>query len=563
MPPKPIPKRCAIYTRKSSEEGLEQDFNSLQAQREACEAFIKSQKTEGWQLVETPYDDGGFSGGNMDRPGLRQLLADIRANRIDIILVYKIDRLTRSLADFAKMVEVFDASGVSFVAVTQQFNTTTSMGRLTLNILLSFAQFEREVTAERIRDKVAASKKKGMWMGGMAPIGYVAKDKKLVIDPEEAEKIQGIFQRYLELESVRELTADLDLRGIRTRERETRSGRPYGGGPFLRGALYGILTNPVYIGEIRHGKNRYPGLHEPIIEKDLWDQVQARLAERTPIRQRRPFAETSPLAGCIFDSSGERLTPSHASQHDGRRYRYYVSRSLVVGTVEERTNGKVWRVPATEIEDAVARTVRSILGDRQTLSTTLTEAGMAVEDLPGAFAKANGMVGRFVDERDIRPLLKDLVERVVIAEDGLTVTFSLKAILPEGWDPDLAIPTITRRMPMKIRRRGVEMRLVIESDGPMPAKKADPALLKSVAQARAWFHDLVSGRAANIGVIAAREGISDRRIGHLLPLAFLSPDIVETIAYGRQPVGFTAETLVKRVELPLDWNEQKSLLGFC
>ena len=247
-------RRCVIYTRKSSEEGLEQEFNSLQAQREACESYIKSQQSEGWRMIKTAYDDGGLSGGTMNRPSLQQLLSDIRERKIDVVVVYKVDRLTRSLADFAKMVEIFDAQNVSFVAVTQQFNTTTSMGRLTLNVLLSFAQFEREVTGERIRDKIAASKRKGMWMGGFVPLGYNVRDRRIVVDEGEAEIVRYIFRRYQELGCVRLLKDDLDRRGVLSKRRISKGGVESGGHPFSRGALYALLSNPIYVGEIRHKK---------------------------------------------------------------------------------------------------------------------------------------------------------------------------------------------------------------------------------------------------------------------------------------------------------------------
>ena len=299
---RPPIRRCAIYTRKSSEEGLEQDFNSLHAQREACEAFIKSQAGEGWRLVKTAYDDGGLSGGTMERPALQRLLADINQGLIDVVVVYKVDRLTRSLTDFAKMVEVFDARGVSFVAVTQQFNTTTSMGRLTLNVLLSFAQFEREVTGERIRDKIAASKQKGMWMGGLVPLGYDVIDRRLVRSTKsEAETVREIFRRYLELGSVRLLMEDLNRRGIRSKVRVAKNGRRSGGNPFFRGALYVLLSNPIYIGEIRHKGVRHPGLHEPIVDRELWEETQLLLrshAVRRRVREQRNRPQVRSRAGC-------------------------------------------------------------------------------------------------------------------------------------------------------------------------------------------------------------------------------------------------------------------------
>ena len=271
----PSRKRCAIYTRKSSEEGLEQEFNSLAAQREACEAFIRSQRNEGWVLARTHYDDGGFSGGTLERPALQCLLADIRAGRIDTVVVYKVDRLTRSLADFARLVEIFDAQGASFVSVTQQFNTTSSMGRLTLNVLLSFAQFEREVTGERIRDKIAASKKKGMWMGGNVPLGYNASERTLVVNPAAAETVRRIFALYLERGCVRRVKEEADRLGLRTKCTKTASGTERGGTPFSRGHIYGLLANPIYTGRIAHKGELYPGLHPALIDNATWTAVPA------------------------------------------------------------------------------------------------------------------------------------------------------------------------------------------------------------------------------------------------------------------------------------------------
>jgi site-specific DNA recombinase len=322
--------RCAIYTRKSSEEGLEQEFNSLQAQREACEAFISSQRHEGWVCLLACYDDGGFSGATMDRPALQQLLTDITARRVDIVVVYKIDRLTRSLADFAKIVEILDARDASFVSVTQQFNTTTSMGRLTLNVLLSFAQFEREVIGERIRDKIAASKKKGMWMGGVPPLGYRVEDHRLSVIDSEAKIVRAIFRRYAELGSVRWLKEELEGQGIKSKSWTSASDRRIGGKPFSRGALYLILQNRTYLGEIVHKGQSHPGEHTPVIDQLLWDAAQAELAGNTAernsgTRTRQP----SLLTGMLFDANGNPMTPSHAVKQ-GTRYRYYVSRPLII-----------------------------------------------------------------------------------------------------------------------------------------------------------------------------------------------------------------------------------------
>ena len=352
--------RCAIYTRKSSEEGLEQDFNSLDAQREACEAFIRSQKHEGWVCLSEMYDDGGISGATMERPALKRLLADIEADRIDAVVVYKVDRLTRSLNDFAKIVEVFDRQAVSFVSVTQQFNTTTSMGRLTLNMLLSFAQFEREVTGERIRDKIAASKKKGMWMGGLPPLGYDVKDRKLVVNEREAETVRHIYRRYAALGSVLALKEELDGDGVVSKTRVDKFGRRTGGRPLARGALYLMLQNRIYRGEIVHKENSYPGEHEAIIDEALWDEVQRQLAANRFERATGAGASrVSLLAGLIYDDAGARMTPTHANKK-GTRYRYYVSPGLVRGTRRQAPRGR--RVPAADLERLVEERLTRFFG---------------------------------------------------------------------------------------------------------------------------------------------------------------------------------------------------------
>jgi len=552
-------RRCAIYTRKSSEEGLEQDFNSLHAQREACEAFIKSQAGEGWRLVKTAYDDGGLSGGTMERPALQRLLADVNQGVIDVVVVYKVDRLTRSLTDFAKMVEVFDAHAVSFVAVTQQFNTTSSMGRLTLNVLLSFAQFEREVTGERIRDKIAASKQKGMWMGGLVPLGYEVHERRLIVNQSEAETIREIFRRYLELGCVRLLMEELNRRGIRSKVRVAKNGKTSGGNSFFRGALYVLLSNPIYIGEIRHKGVRHPGLHEPIVDRELWEKTQRSLRSQA-VRggSRATKAVASPLMGRLFDESGQSLTPSHAVKGE-RRYRYYVSRSLIKGTADSA--GRGWRLPAPEIERTVGTSACQILSDR--IEIAAAASGLAENRLPAIFAAAEGWRERLQSEVEAGAALSALVDRVDLSDTGIRV--SLKLPIPETASRPAADANeliIARFFPMTVRRRGVEMRLVIEGNR-APAPRADSALLKAVARARQWSEDLLAGRAQSVAEIAERERVGSRYVRRLLRLAFLAPEIVEAIAAGDQPPELTAEALAERIDLPLLWTAQAKAVGIA
>src|SRR5215211_1823183 len=322
--------RCAIYTRKSTEYNLELAFTSLDAQREACEAYIKSQAHEGWRLIPSRYDDGAFSGASLERAALQQLLADVRAGKIDIVLVYKVDRLTRSLADFAKLIELFDAHGVSFVSVTQSFNTSSSMGRLTLNVLLSFAQFERELIGERVRDKIAASKRKGIWVGGPVPLGYVAVDKKIVVVPAEAEAVRTIFAWYLQLGSIRALAEELDRQGIRSKRRRLSNGRTVGGGRFGVGALAHLLKNRFYIGEVVYRGEVHRGEHEPILDSTLFEAVQAKLAAQARTRRCRLRGSPALLSGRLFDDRGNRMTPTHTNK-GGARYRYYISQAVLPG----------------------------------------------------------------------------------------------------------------------------------------------------------------------------------------------------------------------------------------
>ena len=548
------PRRCAIYTRKSSEEGLEQDFNSLHAQREGCEAFIKSQHGEGWRLVRAAYDDGGLSGGTMERPALQRLLADIRERVIDVVVVYKVDRLTRSLADFAKMVELFDAHAVSFVAVTQQFNTTSSMGRLTLNVLLSFAQFEREVTGERIRDKIAASKRRGMWMGGTVALGYDVSDHRLVINPAEAETVKGIFQRYLELRSVRLLKDDLDRRGIISKIRLSRNGNRSGGKAFSRGALYELLSNPVYIGEIRHRKERHPGQHEPIVERELWERAQRQLRDQAArCRAHATKAGPSPLAGKLFDEDGECLYVAGAAKGE-RRYRYYVSRRLVTGSADEVRNR--WRLSGPEIERTVAVAARQLLNDHAAISASACNLGVGAGDIPAVLEAAGEWSRRLQSEADSAAALSGLVDKVNLKPGGIELSINLP--LPvDGTHGAAAMLPITQFFAMRMKRRGVEMRLIL-GGADAPPRKPDAALLKAIARAHRWFEELISARVTSLAAIASREGVTDRYVARLIRLAFIAPKIVEAIAERGELADLK---LTPHVDLPLDWTTQKRVVG--
>jgi site-specific DNA recombinase len=557
-------KRCAIYTRKSSEEGLEQEFNSLAAQREACEAYVRSQQHEGWVLAKTRYDDGGFSGGNVERPALQHLIADIRAGRIDIVVVYKVDRLTRSLADFARLVELFDAEGVSFVSVTQQFNTTSSMGRLTLNVLLSFAQFEREVTGERIRDKIAASKKKGMWMGGNVPLGYDADERTLVINPAEAETVRRIFALYRELGCVRRVKEEIDRLGLRTKSSTTANGTERGGKPFSRGHLYTLLSNPIYTGQIAHKGELHPGQHPALIDDEIWSAVRDQLAANTSDHRRKAkAAEPSLLAGLLVDARGDRLTPSHAVKQ-GRRYRYYVSAALITDAGTDRAQG--WRLAAREIEEAVIR----ILAEALTSPARLVERFGATDMPSDQIRKLLGRAARLAAALGGSPegrakLVRELVEKIIVDETAIIIKLRrgllLGADVPSFASEAASDSAVELTAAVTFTRRGAETKLVLPGLAQQNhSSRCDPALIKAIARGRTWFEELATGRAPSLQELATRDGISRRYIRRLVGLAFLSPELVEAILQGRQPVELTTTRLTE-FDLPLDWTEQHKLLA--
>ena len=575
---KPAPRRtlvrCAIYTRKSSEEGLDQAFNSLDAQREACEAFILSQKQEGWTALPTMYDDGGISGGTMERPALTRLLADIAAGRIDTVVVYKVDRLTRSLGDFAKIVEVFDKAGVSFVSVTQQFNTTTSMGRLTLNMLLSFAQFEREVTGERIRDKIAASKQKGMWMGGTVPLGYNVLDRKLVVNEGEAETVRHIFGTYADLGSVHALKQHLDRAGIVSKRRLDRFGRHKGGLPIGRGALYLMLQNQLYRGEVVHKDKCFAGEHPAIVDAELWDRVQAQRQENRVHRKRGGTAATpSLLVGLLYDEAGERLTPTHANKK-GTRYSYYVSRSLIVSGRGSRSTADKrpgWRLPASDVELLVEDRLLGFLNDE---GAVFAAAGTgSIDDRRRIVQDARNLAGRWsrLDGDDKRNMLQRLIQRITIrhgvVEIGLRPA-SITALLGSPGSDQQSIepdrdndqPNLILTVPARLKRSGGETKLLIESIGGETRREPDRSMLRLLAQAQRFNAMILRGDGNSIGELAGEAGVSSSYFTRVLKLSFLAPDVVRAILHHQHPPELTAKRLSLKVTLPKAWSRQKAIL---
>ena len=544
--------RCAIYTRKSSDEGLEQAFNSLDAQREACAAYILSQASEGWTALPEVYDDGGLSGGTLERPALQRLLGEVRAGRVDIIVVYKVDRLTRSLFDFAKLVELFDASSTSFVSVTQSFNTTTSMGRLTLNMLLSFAQFEREVTAERIRDKIAASKARGMWMGGTPPLGYAPDGRSLAIVEEHAALVLHLFARYLALGSVRLLEGELARTNTTVPARTTLGGKPIGSGAFTRVNLYSILKNVSYTGRIGHKDKVHPGRHPAIVDQATFDAAQAMLASHLQgTRTRAAAAETSMLAGRIVDAGGEPLIATHACK--GKvRHRYYVSRALQHGT---GTTGL--RVPAREIEGMVVQRLAALLADPLDVAAAASLA-LSVDRIEELHRRCRELDGRFRERRS--PALATIVQQVQVGTAAITLTLDAAALAHAlGQDRVQDAPAIiTLASPGRLTRSGNRLQLV-QDNGAAPLAVPDRSLVRLLVQARRWWTVLRQGE-LSATELAAREQVTASYLTRVVRLAFLSPAVTEAILAGRQRAGVTVAKLTLEDSVVADWREQAAAL---
>jgi DNA invertase Pin-like site-specific DNA recombinase len=529
------PVRCAIYTRVSTDQGLDQEFNSLDAQYDAASAYIKSQAHAGWVLIRSRYDDGGYSGGSTDRPDLQRLLDDIRARKIDVIVVYKVDRLTRSLADFAKLVELFDAQGVSFVSVTQQFNTTTSIGRLTLNVLLSFAQFEREVTSERIRDKIAASKRKGLWVGGPLPLGYQMKDGKIAVVEDEAERVRVIHRRYLELGGVNALVRDLRDKDIRTKIRLRATGATHGGIPFERGSLFYLLRNRFYIGEVKYKGEILPGEQPAIMDRQLFDAVQQKLTDQWSHRNHAKSKSDHLLTGLLYDDAGHRMIPTHASKA-GIRYRYYASLPHLKGESKTISVGSVSRIPATDIEDIIVKSVNEHLG--------------AQHGEPSSSSAHAGDCGVVIAEQ---------VVRIDVHKDRLMVRFKSAGTEDGSHSTEGQLLSIPWQKPPSRKSRQILIPLGVPRNEVRPIRIERRArLVNAVARGRRWLDEIVSGSTASIEQIATRQKCSVRQVNMTISLAFLAPDLVKAAVEGRLPRGIGVERLR---DAPAEWSRQFEALG--
>lgn len=512
----------------------------------------------------------------MERPALLDLLADIKTGKVDVVVVYKIDRLTRSLMDFAKIVEVFDTHKVSFVSVTQQFNTLSSMGRLTLNVLLSFAQFEREVTAERIRDKVAASKSKGMWMGGPTPIGYIVKEKKLIIDPIGAETVRKIYMQYAELGSVRKLKEHLDRVGLLTKQRFRKDGAPSGGKSFGRGHLQWVLINPIYAGLMTHKGKIFEGQHEAIIARDIWNATQLLMSHKAQRERKGPSDDsnsvnrvrnasrnTTLLLGILYDQTGDRISPSFANKA-GVRYRYYVSMRLLH---EGKKDSSGWRLPAKPLEDLVVKELELLMSDQKRLHAIFNMGDMTIPALEKITAKAKLLSIDLANDNHTRAyaILHQIIDRVTLAPGLLTLALNRKnfvALLDVQLnDCDLAEKTYVLSIPFSLKRRGNEAKLIIGNSAEAPTL-VDEALIKTISNAHRWMQQLQSGEVATVVDIAKTETLDDGEVSRVLPLAFLAPDIVEAILEGRQPLNLTARDLKRLKPLPISWAYQRQVLGF-
>jgi len=504
---KPETKHCAIYCRKSSDEGLDMDFNTLDAQREACEAYITSQRAEGWQVIPTKYQDGGYSGGNMDRPALQRLLADIKEGKVQTIVVYKIDRLTRSLMDFAKLVDIFDEYGVTFVSVTQSFNTTTSMGRLTLNVLLSFAQFEREVSAERIRDKFTASKKKGMWMGGNPPLGYEVQDRRLVINTTHTQIAKRIFDRYLALGCVAKLKRELESHDIKSPERISTRGKKLGGKYYSRGALYNILGNPIYIGKIRHKDKIYDGLHDGIINEDIWHTVQEKLSNQAAKpRGHTKASRDNILKGLLFDNRGTAYTPVFTKKGN-KAYRYYISQNTL--SEKNHPDAVIQRIPAHTLESKIIASLKAEIFSPENLSRLFENGG-----------ELNDYIAKQSELLNYEGIITSCINKIIIMNDRLEIHLNvqkLKSYLEEvlkirikNMTNDVHVITTDFKLQKSYRGSIIEK----PSNDTNDPLDLPPQQLNNLIKGIVWRDEHFNG--LSMKDIAVRENVSKAHVGQVI-----------------------------------------------
>ncbi|OYY71034.1 MAG: hypothetical protein B7Y44_01595 [Sphingomonadales bacterium 28-55-16] len=553
--------RCAIYTRKSTEDGLEQEYNSLDAQYDACTAYALSQRHEGWMVTKDRYDDGGFSGGTLERPGLKRLLTDIEAGKVDIILLYKIDRLTRSLSDFAKIVEILDRKGASFVSITQSFNTTTSMGRLTLNMLLSFAQFEREVTGERIRDKIYASKRKGIWMGGPVPLGYDVVERRLVVNEPEAEQVRNIMQLYLKASSVPELVEILARNGSFTKVQRRKDGETKGGITFKRGNLYHLLSNRIYRGMTVHKGEAFDGEHEAIVTEELWNKVQTKLATQGQGGSSREVSpRTGVLAGLIYDGEGRAMILTH-TQKGNRRFHYYANRYETLG------DSSASRVSARDIENIIIDQLCQTLASGNKVQSMLLDGSYTSEQLHNLISRCNKLATEIGAAKYARKqeILRNVLDRIDLHDDLVVFRIDNRGLLniirADSSVQPAQLNLIIERQAIRVRR-GKALRLVI----PAPTSETDiqmrdEKLISLIAESRTIMAQITDNPDKSIPTLAAEQGRCRVRMMKVAKLTCLAPDIVTAIVEGRQPLKLTPSKLLA-AELPLDWADQKRTLGF-
>ena len=566
--------RCAIYTRKSTEERLDMEYNSLEAQRDAALAYIKSQQHEGWYATDDNYDDGGFTGSNIDRPALQQLLRDVKNHKIDCIVVYKIDRLTRSLADFTKLVEILDEHQVTFVSVTQQFSTTSAMGKLTLNILLSFAEFEREMAGERIRDKIAASKRKGMWMGGTPPLGYDVKDRKIHINPKEAKLVRYIFKEYIKTGSVTDLITSLNSKGYRTKTWISQTGKKRGGQTFKKSMIYRFLNNRHYLGEIVHKDECYPGDHEAIIDEKTFNKAQSILENQLiKIGSQARLQTTALLKGLVFTPNNYTMTPSHTRKKNGKLYRYYVSTQAIKSGYASCPIGQI---PAGEIEEIILNQIYQLFRTPEMVSETLhrnheTQSALKESDIIDALKKVDPIWEQLFPYEKAR-IIQLLIAKIIVNPEHVEIHIrfnGIRSLVDELNSQNTEIDTNQQHfivsLPVKFRRRDGRRRIIVPDNPPETEKTVQPqqpkpesGLVRTLIRAHKWQRWILSKKYESYADIARKEGLTRAYVSRVCKLTLLSPEIQEAILNDELDKDIHVKYFY---DLPLLWEEQKQQIN--